>query len=272
MSVIEQIICKYQHRGLATLLLEMPPAYCRLAAEAISELPRGQVLVTTGFYCFGGGETDGPVGTYFLCQALRKMGFSPVIVTDSYSKAFFDGVEFQVEIYDWQTDAKSLLQKYRPVMLLSVERCGRASDGKYYTMNKTDISEFTLPVDALFLQSDVLSIGIGDGGNEIGMGKYYECLKEALFIIPSVVSCDFLIPATVSNWGAYGLLTALSIYNKINLLPSFLEVSKYLHFIVDQGASDGIKGKANYSVDGFDLQVEKEILLLLMQEIESALT
>ncbi|HOS17539.1 MAG TPA: DUF4392 domain-containing protein, partial [Bacteroidales bacterium] len=67
-------------------------------------------------------------------------------------------------------------------------------------------------------------------------------------------------------------LTALSIYNKINLLPSFLEVSKYLHFIVDQGASDGIKGKANYSVDGFDLQVEKEILLLLMQEIESALT
>lgn len=272
MSVIEQIICKYQHRGLAPLLLEMPSAYCRLAAEAISNLPCGNVMLTTGFYCFGGGETDGPVGTYFLCQALQKIGFSPVIITDFYSKTFFEGIGFPVEIYDWQTDPKLLFQKYQPVMLLSVERCGRASDGRYYSMNKTDISEYTPSIDALFLQPDVLSIGIGDGGNEIGMGKYYEVLKEALIIFPSIISCDYLIPATVSNWGAYGLLTALSIQYKTNLLPSFLDVSKYLHFIVDQGASDGIKGKGNYSVDGFDLQTEKEILLLLMQEIESALT
>lgn len=272
MSVIEQIICKHQHRGLATLLLEMPSAYCRLAAEAISELPRGHVLLTTGFYCFGGGETDGPVGTYFLCQALQKIGFSPVIVSDSYSKAFFENKEFSLEIYDCQTNAKILLQKYNPEMLIAVERCGRASDGKYYSMNKTDISEFTPPIDELFLQSNAVTIGVGDGGNEIGMGKYNEILKNVLFIIPSIISSDYLIPAAVSNWGVYGLLTALSIHNKVNLLPSFLEVSTYIHYIVDQGACDGMKGKGNYSVDGFDLQTEKEILLLLMQEIESALT
>ena len=53
------------------------------------------------------------------------------------------------------------------------------------------------------------TIGIGDGGNEIGMGK----LPAGLIAqhvpngaqIACVTSCDHLVVAGVSNWGAYGL-------------------------------------------------------------------
>ncbi|MDY0014752.1 MAG: DUF4392 domain-containing protein [Bacteroidales bacterium] len=264
--MIEAIIGKYQQRGLDALLKALPVNYCRLAAEALEKSQRGHVLLCTGFYSHGSGETDGPPGTYFLYMTLQKLGFIPLIVTDSYSEAYFTSKDLRCEIFDFQTEAKVLLEKYRPQAIIAIERCGRALDGKYYSMHKKDISPCTPPIDALFLQASCLRLGIGDGGNEIGMGKYSEILSHTASIIPSVVETDFLIPATVSNWGAYGLLAAMSNITKTNLLPSFEEVKDYLYFIVNKGATDGIKGAGNYSVDGFSLEIEKEILALLAAE------
>jgi len=263
---IEAIIATYQQRGLTSLMNIMPPNYCLLAAEALWKTTRGHLLLCSGFYSHGSGETDGPPGTYFLYKALQKLGFIPFIVTDSYSEAYFTSKDLRCEIFDFQTEAKVLLEKYRPQALIAIERCGRAIDGKYYSMHKKDISSYTPPIDALFLQASCLKLGIGDGGNEIGMGKYREILSRTASVIPCVVETDFLIPATVSNWGAYGLLAAMSKLTKTNLLPSFEEVKDYLHFIVNKGATDGIKGAGNYSVDGFSLEIEKEILALLTAE------
>lgn len=59
-------------------------------------------------------------------------------------------------------------------------------------------------------------IGIGDGGNEVGMGKIYneivncDAIKHASEIA-CVTSCDHLIVCGVSNWGGYGLSTAIAI-------------------------------------------------------------
>ena len=59
-------------------------------------------------------------------------------------------------------------------------------------------------------------IGIGDGGNEVGMGKLYneiiacESIKHAPEIA-CVTSCDHLIVAGVSNWGGYALSTAVAV-------------------------------------------------------------
>ena len=58
--------------------------------------------------------------------------------------------------------------------------------------------------------SDALSLGIGDGGNEVGMGKVAACdevgaLSPGGEFVPIAVngayrSCDHLIAGTVSNW------------------------------------------------------------------------
>ena len=59
---------------------------------------------------------------------------------------------------------------------------------------------------------EIVTIGIGDGGNEIGMGKVLE--RVAVNVkhgseIGCTVSCDYLITAGVSNWGGYALAKAI---------------------------------------------------------------
>ena len=63
-----------------------------------------------------------------------------------------------------------LLDQLDPDLLLSIERCSRSRDDTYLNMRSVDISDQTARLDYLF-ESDIPSVGIGDGGNEIGMGN-----------------------------------------------------------------------------------------------------
>ncbi len=254
---VESVILQHSSRGMDILRRYMPADYCMKAAEDLLRQPRGKVLVCTGFYCFGTGETDGPVGTYFLAKALKELGYSPVIVTDMYSMRYFVAdPSYQLIEYDNET----LEGIGDCVAMISVERCGRAADGRYYNMKGVDISQFTPGIDDLFINSRCLTIGIGDGGNEIGMGNLEDIIREKLDIIPSSVKVDSLIIATVSNWGAYGFIAALGKLTGKCLLPSSGDVVKYLEYIVILGAVDGIKGEGHCSVDGFNPEVEREII------------
>ena len=112
---------------------------------------------------------------------------------------------------------------------------------------------------------EVLTIGIGDGGNEIGMGNVAHRIKESLDIIPSIITVNHLIAATVSNWGVFGLIAALSLQTSQNLLPEPEAVWNFIKAIVDKGAVDGTTGAHSYTVDGFDFEIERQILLSLYQ-------
>ena len=260
MSSINEIILNHQQRGLTPLFPFLKADACEAAADAICRLNKGSIWIVTGFCCFGKGESDGPLGSHFLALALQKMGFSPRLITDSYSHDYFNDlhntaghhettnrhettdrhdttgqhdttgskqpspVSIPYPTYCFQ-NLEALLQLFeteKPVALIAVERCGRAKDGKYYSMRKKDISAVTPPLDELFLRkpSNCISIGIGDGGNEIGMGCYHDLLAAHCDIIPSCVRCDFPIMATVSNWGAYGLIAALEQYRSRGLQKS----------------------------------------------------
>ena len=68
------------------------------------------------------------------------------------------------------------------------------------------------------VRAPFLSIGIGDGGNEVGMGKIYsELLLESS--IPNVKDIACIVPTTyniassVSDWGGYALACAITIYS-----------------------------------------------------------
>ena len=63
----------------------------------------------------------------------------------------------------------------------------------------------------------IATIGIGDGGNEIGMGKLHQRVVEHVqngATIASIVPADHLITAGVSNWGGSALAAALFILNQ----------------------------------------------------------
>ncbi len=64
-----------------------------------------------------------------------------------------------------------------PTHVIALERVGPATDGHCRTMRGRDISELMLPAARIFAPTAFapdhpISIGIGDGGNEIGMGRF----------------------------------------------------------------------------------------------------
>ena len=61
-------------------------------------------------------------------------------------------------------------------LLISCERAGPGKDGKCYTMRGIDMNEKGLiaPLHRLVAEADCKMISIGDGGNELGMGKVIE--------------------------------------------------------------------------------------------------
>jgi hypothetical protein len=105
-------------------------------------------------------------------------------------------------------------------------------------------------------------VGIGDGGNEIGMGNLAEVIPtvERLPRNPAVTQVDRLVIASVSNWGGYGLVAALSRIAGRNLLPTVEQETRLIHRLVDLGAVDGTTGERKYYVDGFTTQQNGELL------------
>ena len=59
---------------------------------------------------------------------------------------------------------------------------------------------------------EIVTIGIGDGGNEIGMGKVFERVAANIqhgSEIACTVPTNYLIAAGVSNWGGNALAKAI---------------------------------------------------------------
>lgn len=263
---IEDIVLRYSGRGMTVLQQYLHSGYCKRAAKRLLALERGNILLTTGFCVSGKAETDGPPGTVILAHALKKLGFHPTIVTDQICRGLFESEHFPVEYVDIGDDARvyqRLLERYRPVCLISIERCGRNLEEDYSNMRGISIARQTAQIDIMFdlaSRSGILTIGIGDGGNEIGMGNLQDVITEKLSLTPCTVTVDELIVATTSNWGAYALAASLAVQKHQHLLMSYRELSRYLEHIVELGCIDGVTKKQEPSVDGFPPEIEREIL------------
>lgn len=246
--------------------------------EAANELYRGTtILIVTGFVVKDAliGETDGPIGAISLASALEQLGKETVIVTDKYSKNIMNnccriiGIKVPVEIYPYKTPTEfsaALLQEYKPSDVIAIERPGRARDGRCYTMSGEDISSLVPNTDILFQMSreiGISTISVGDGGNEVGMGK-------ASFFIENYVkngqricanfSSDYLIVAGISNWGGHALAAALSLLSNTMLLYDNIAEKELMKGIVEAGAVDGCTKRNELTVDGLSLKENIDVL------------
>ena len=139
-------------------------------------------------------------------------------------------------------------------------------------MLSRDITEYTARLDYLF-ELGIPSVGIGDGGNEIGMGNVAEHIQpvDRLPDEPAITQVDRLVIASVSNWGGYGLVAAISRMVGRNLLPAVEEDSRLITEMVDDGAVDGGSGQNRYYVDNFTLEENAEMLRLLHGKVAEGL-
>ena len=218
-------------------------------------------------------ETDGPPGAIAIGRAIEKLGYTVKYVTDQYCTPILAAMGIPAHklidfpISDHQQSkllADELITKWDPSILISIERCGMSADGLYRNMRGMDITKFTAQIDYIF-QNHETTIGIGDGGNEIGMGTLAELipLVPSLVELPSVTKTSELILSSVSNWGGYGLITALSKLLNQNLLLSIVEEHNLIKESVKAGAVDGVLGESIYSVDALDLEQNSTALVKL---------
>jgi len=280
-KTIEDIILDHDKRGVAQLRPHLPEDFCSQAAQYIMDHP-GNVAITTGFYILSAGspETDGPAGAIAIGNALQALGRKVTYITDSYTTPVLRGMlEDGTEVVDFPiADIKGsrnataeILARLDLSLIISIERCSRTNDDAYLNMRYVDITPHTARLDYLF-EAGIPSVGIGDGGNEIGMGNLVEVIPqvETLPNDPAVTKVDRLIISSVSNWGGYGLVAALSKLTGRNLLPMVENETVLIKRSVDMGAVDGTTGDHSYFVDGFTTEENGELLARLHALVEGA--
>ncbi|MBP7460592.1 MAG: DUF4392 domain-containing protein [Candidatus Delongbacteria bacterium] len=251
------------------------------AVESLAHARR--VLIITGF-CLGPElpETDGPLGAIVLGRALQTMGAEVIYICDSpvnrIIQALIDAAKAPARILCLMPSfqAAAVLEELHPSHLIAIERPGRNRDGDYLNARGLSVKSWNEPLDDLFLlpRGDWETLGIGDGGNEIGMGNVYAQLQARPDPFPrlaTIVKVDHLITAGVSNWGAYALVAGLSLWHHRNLLHTAIEESQMLRAALRGGAVDGFSLKSELSVDGISLGIHQGVLRLFHQLIKEGL-
>ncbi len=247
------------------------------------------VLIVTGFGVppnLPFGETDGPPGAAVLARALAKgFGAHAVLVTEQAHLApvaatanllgnTLDGAgsitveSFPCGIEAGRLAAAGLIAKHRPAAVIFVERPGPNAEGYFHGIrgdccSPEGVGHLYLLADAARVHG-VLTIGIGDGGNEVGFGAVSQQIAESLPMagrclngcpsgVVTTIATDIMVSASVSNWGAYAVTAALAVLRREPALLHTPEIERELIAAsVAAGARDGATFAADLLVDGID--------------------
>lgn len=240
-----------------------------------SLLDAKHVLLTTGFFIPEANsiETDGPPGTFFIANALSDLGIRVTILVEEYAKEIFLAAS---KCYNVNIDYKfiNLNKTYSYAELISddtthliaLERPGMASDGYYYNQQGNSISHHHFKLDECFTKAQklgIVTIGIGDGGNELGLGNDYNLFRKSIANgekIATVTSSDFHIMCGVSNWAGYAIAALLNFEAKNDNFYDETLLDCIMTKIIDNGAVDGVVKKATKTVDGLPYKWELGVL------------
>lgn len=232
-------------------------------------------------------ETDGPPSTIVLAKTLEKLGATPVFGVDELCAELHQKLaeminleKYSIEIIPREREnaeekCYSLLEEYSPELLISVEKPGETRDGSYRNMRGNDITPLVGKVDYLFLkaiENDIPSIGIGDGGNEIGMGNITPAVSKHIThgkTIASKTRVSSLMVSSISNWGAYSIVAALSILEREQFLHGPSMEKDLIKRCLEIGAIDGVTKKSEYSVDGIPGHIHENMVEIFGYMVEN---
>jgi hypothetical protein len=246
------------------------------ACRSLAEWPVAAVF--TGFFIPSAVppsfETDGPLGAVFLVRALTAVGGQATTVGEPLvEKAVQAGLSEARVLgslnhfgHDWR--------------FIAIERAGPAIDGNYYTMRGRDtrphLSDWINELIARDRRGQP-TIGIGDGGNEIGMGKIAHETVVANIPNGDLIHCrvptDYLIVAGVSNWGAYALAAGVYVLRGVRPPADLFDPDRereILEVMVREGPLvDGVTGRQTATVDGLTWEEYAKPLVRIREILES---
>lgn len=309
-------------RGVTTPLYDAARAVAggsmtfRAAQALVARVKRGDhVLVVTGAGTPPGlpkGETDGPLGAAAIARALEiGLGAKPVMIgeernlpstiaaTEAAGLVVMDGamfrqrrgcamaVAFPIGVEAGRQAASELFERFAPTCIVFVEKGGPNEKGMFHSIlgsgrSADEMASCHLLAD-LAAQRGVLTIGVGDGGNEIGCGAIIEAVHKVQPFgrvcrcpcragVATVTSCDHLVFASVSNWGAYAIAAALAgLLEQPDVLHDTDTEVRMLHASLAGGAMDGAYARLIPYVDGTNAAVQTGIITILHQIVQNGL-
>ncbi len=255
-------------------------------------------------------ETDGPPGAAAIARAvLLGLGGVPIVIVEdwlvekmshvltaaglsvlspeeAHSAVASVGrlcacavIGFPIDVKEAKKRASALLDKYKPAAIVAVEKAGMNAAGELHDARGDNSTPYHAKADHLFLEArkrKIATIGIGDGGNEIGMGVIKEGLRKSSIpfmekcncpcgrgIAPTTVT-DVLVTAVVSNLGAYGVAACLALLLKRpDVFHNAAVEESILQGTVHASLIDSRTGLTNGSADGLSITVNKALITLL---------
>lgn len=260
-------------RGSETLMTFVKGDLFR-AARWLSSGARRKALVVTGFYIphaqHPAAESDGPAGAVELCSALRSIGGDAWLVSDVWCEPVVAAAAQNTLPDDhvliapggdhfaaWLESVRTLVRARSIDTVIFIERVGPALDGIPRNMRGMDILEWTAPLSRLATLG-LHTIGIGDGGNEIGMGRIARFAIEGAVVDGTHIACSVatreLIVAGTSNWGGHALVCAMYALG-CRSLEAMLDETWHrdqLARIAAAGGLDGVTLRNTPTVDGLN--------------------
>jgi len=266
------------NRGLTELFAYCPGDFAA-ACRSIALDREPSVAAITGFFIPSASpaafETDGPLGVVFLARALASLLIPLRFAAEPQVSNAIRAVIGSAGVPSGELGSNWAISHE-----VWIERSGAAADGRKYTMRGRDITEYHQLEIRQIVHSrsrSPLSIGIGDSGNEIGMGKIpHEIIAKNIpngDLIHCRVPTDHLIVAGVSNWGAYALAAGIYVLRGVKPPADLFDPDRereILEVMVREGPLvDGVTGKQTATVDGLSWDEYVKPLIRIREILES---
>jgi D-glutamate cyclase len=239
------------------------PLLYQLATE-LAALDLGRIAIFAGV-CVPPhleiGEMDGPLGAVVLAAALERIGHEAHIVVESSQVeavqelcAIAEVPEIAVANAETVIDADVAGYAATLRAAVAIEKIAVNEQGVRHSLLGTRLDAMDDRPDAVFAELTRLgrlTVGIGDGGNEIGFGKLgadvrtilgatAECRCGCASGIVAATATTHLLPCAISNVGTYALTAALAlVLDRPELAPRPDVIWSLLEGGLEAGLLDG---------------------------------
>lgn len=175
---------------------------------------------------------------------------------------------------DAERQAAEAFDQLEPAAVVSIEMPGAAADGTFRNVTGRVVpTDLVAKTDALFAEGarrGVLTIGIGDGGNELGMGYVADTVRALLpddTAVPAT-DVDVLVVGVVSNWAAVGVGAAMAAISGIPKVLRSVSLPRITERLSDAGAIDGLTAYVDPKNDGMSQATSAAFAELLATSVE----
>ena len=248
------------------------------------------------------GESDGPPGAASLARCLYKgLGAVPLFVVEEchagpvvasshaaglvvkdlhharinrLGAAIAMAPRSQAEVPTW---TEELFTTTRPAAVISTERLSAAADGVIYGATAIPFSGplSTVEYQAVDLgsvmaaanQRGILTIGVGDHGNELGFGSIREAVVGAMprgDTLCAAIRSDLVFPVMMSNWGCYGIEAALAcLLHDPSILHGPTQEDRIIRACLQAGGVEAMFASMEFSVDGLEGEASMACIQIL---------